>query len=76
MGRRGRVRGDEVSSPQGATTARTDAMAAVPSGVGEVEEREGVGRCGREKGDEHGATGANDGWAAPGRRAVARNARA
>jgi hypothetical protein len=52
MGRRGRGWGDGASSPQGATTARTGAMAAVPSGVGEVEEREGVGRRGREKGDE------------------------
>jgi hypothetical protein len=46
MGRRGR--GDGASSPQGATTARTGAMAAVLSGVGEVEEREGSGRHGRE----------------------------
>jgi hypothetical protein len=60
MGRRGRVRGDGTSSPQGAMTARTGVMAVVPSGMGEVE-REGARRCGREKGDEQGATGANDG---------------
>jgi hypothetical protein len=48
MGLRGWGRGDRVSSPQGATTAWTDAMAAVPSGVGEVEEREGAGQRGGE----------------------------